>query len=163
MIRRLTMTLTLACAAALIWVACSNNNASSDPPHTDGVTPRVTEVDTSGDAGAYTFSVTLRTPDTGCDQYADWWEVTNADGTELLYRRILAHSHVNEQPFTRSGGTVAVDADTEVVVRTHMSNSGYSRRAMRGSVGGGFAAADLADDFGAALEQAEPQPSGCAF
>lgn len=47
------------------------------------------------------FSVTLTHPDTGWDHYADGWRVEDADGT-VLGLRVLAHPHVNEQPFTRS-------------------------------------------------------------
>ena len=63
----------------------------------------VTAVSATGEAGAYTFDATVRSPDTGCNSYADWWEVVSPNG-ELLYRRVLLHSHVDEQPFTRSGG-----------------------------------------------------------
>ncbi len=45
--------------------------------------------------------VTLSHPDTGWDHYADGWEVIAADGNRLGLR-VLAHPHVNEQPFTRS-------------------------------------------------------------
>ena len=55
----------------------------------------VTEISWTGEEHNYTFSVTLRSPDTGCEQYADWWEIIDLEGN-LIYRRILGHSHVNE-------------------------------------------------------------------
>ena len=70
----------------------------------------VRSVSASGEANAYRFSVEISSPDLGCEQYADWWEVVDEDG-ELIYRRVLAHSHVSEQPFTRSGGPIDIDAD----------------------------------------------------
>ena len=85
----------------------------------------VTKVDIIGTANDYSFTVTVNSPDTGCDNYADWWEVVTTEG-ELLYRRVLLHSHVDEQPFTRSGGTVAIPPQQEVIVRVHMSADGYS-------------------------------------
>lgn len=48
-----------------------------------------------------TVHVTLSHPDTGWDHYADGWEVLDANGTRLGLR-VLAHPHVEEQPFTRS-------------------------------------------------------------
>lgn len=47
------------------------------------------------------ISVTLAHPDTGWDHYADGWQVSTPDGTELGVR-VLHHPHVTEQPFTRS-------------------------------------------------------------
>jgi len=133
----------------------------SDPD--DAVTADVTAVRVSGAAGAYTFSVTLRSPDTGCDQYADWWEVVTPDG-ELVYRRILAHSHVNEQPFTRSGGPVKLQETTQAIVRGHMSNAGYGGVAFSGSPASGFDAdASVASALAPELADAAPQPDGCAF
>ncbi|MEZ4385249.1 MAG: hypothetical protein R3A79_28230 [Nannocystaceae bacterium] len=109
------------------------------------------------------WSVEVRSPDAGCERYADWWEVVTPGG-DLIYRRILAHSHVDEQPFTRSGGPVEVGADDEVIVRAHMSPGGYGGQALRGSAGGGFTVdASIAADFAPALEQAPPLPEGCAF
>ncbi len=58
----------------------------------------VSEVEATGQANNYTLAVTVSSPDTGCDSYADWWEVITPEG-ELLYRRVLLHSHVDEQPF----------------------------------------------------------------
>lgn len=46
-------------------------------------------------------SVTILHGDTGWDHYADGWRIEDADG-QVLGTRILAHPHVNEQPFTRS-------------------------------------------------------------
>jgi hypothetical protein len=116
----------------------------------------------SGDANAYQFNVEIQSPDTGCDQYADWWEVISEDG-DLIYRRILNHSHVSEQPFTRSGGPVAVDQDMTVIVRAHMNPGGYGGTAFRGSVGDGFDIIQLKPDFAADLAQSEPLPAGCGF
>lgn len=122
----------------------------------------VNKVTVSGAAENYTFSVTLKSPDTGCDQYANWWEVISPDG-DLIYRRILAHSHVNEQPFTRSGGPVGISDGQEVIIRAHMNNTGYGGRAMKGSVAIGFKPIVLDADFAIDLEKAEPLPSDCAF
>jgi len=116
----------------------------------------------SGAENTYQFSVEISSPDTGCEQYADWWEVITEDG-ELIYRRILAHSHVSEQPFRRSGGPAAIDADTVVIVRAHMHPYGYGGEAFRGSVAAGFEAVQLETGFAAGLEEIDPLPSGCGF
>ncbi len=111
---------------------------------------------------AYTFEVTIESPDTGCDQYADWWEVVDLDGT-LIYRRILDHSHVTEQPFTRSGENIELTEYKEVYVRMHMNNSGYAAQAQKGSVENGFQATELDIDFAKDLEKMAPLPNACAF
>ncbi len=59
------------------------------------------------DGGTYRFDVTVRSADTGWEKYADAWEVRGPDGT-VLGTRVLAHPHVDEQPFTRSLAGVAV-------------------------------------------------------
>ncbi|WP_238719066.1 hypothetical protein [Pelagihabitans pacificus] len=124
--------------------------------------PQVTDVSVTGNENAYTFSVTIISPDTGCDQYADWWEVVDTDGN-LVYRRILTHSHVEEQPFTRSGGPVDISENTAVYIRAHMNNSGYGTAVFQGSVADGFTAGRLGTDFAEELESTEPLPDGCAF
>lgn len=76
-------------------------------------------------ASGWTFSVTVRHPDTGWDHYADGWAVLAPDGTELGFRELL-HPHETEQPFTRSLSGVAVpDGLTEVVIRAHDSVHGW--------------------------------------
>ena len=124
----------------------------------------VQKVTVSGNEGAYNFSVTLLSPDEGCGQYANWWEVVTSD-QELVYRRILGHSHVNEQPFTRSGGSVSIQEAEIVIIRAHMNTSGYGEGeiAMRGSVEAGFLPFSVSSKFASNLEQQDPQPSGCAF
>lgn len=122
----------------------------------------VISVEVSGNEGAYRFSVGINSSDTGCDQYADWWEVISEDGA-LIYRRILLHSHVDEQPFVRSGGSVAISPDSVVWVRAHMHPGGYGGAAFRGSVQAGFSEAELGLDFADDLAEELPLPDGCAF
>ncbi|NJL87334.1 MAG: hypothetical protein HC886_17315 [Leptolyngbyaceae cyanobacterium SM1_1_3] len=128
---------------------------------TGGNFATVTAVEaTAGEPGAYTFAVTVQSPDTGCDRYANWWEVISAEG-DLIFRRILAHSHVDEQPFRRAGGSVAVQPDQTVIIRAHMQPTGYGNQAMQGSIDAGFSSVQLPDGFAANLAQAAPQPLGC--
>jgi len=122
----------------------------------------VLSVQVTGNPGAYQFAVEIASPDTGCEQYADWWEVFTDDG-QLLYRRILLHSHVDEQPFTRSGGPVEISADSVVYVRAHMNTTGYGGTVMRGTVRDGFEPAEVEADFGSGLERIPPLPEDCAF
>lgn len=131
--------------------------AATSPARAD-----VTAVSASGAPGAYELAVTIASPDRGCEQYASWWEVISPEG-QLLYRRILGHSHVDEQPFTRSGGPAPIAADERVIVRAHMAPGGYGGGAMQGSVSAGFTPVDLATDFAAALAERDPLPDGCAF
>jgi hypothetical protein len=122
----------------------------------------IMSISVSGGQEAFTFSVTVSSPDEGCDRYADWWEVVSPDG-ELIYRRVLLHSHVNEQPFTRSGGPVPIKPDEVVWVRAHMNPDGYGGTAMQGSVAKGFEAVELDADYAPHLAETPPLPSGCNF
>ena len=128
---------------------------------TDGIA-QVTNVTTTGQDGLYTFSTTINSPDLGCQQYADWWEIIDLEGN-LLYRRILAHSHVEEQPFTRSGGPVTISENTEVYIRAHMNTTSYGSTVFKGSIIKGFTSENLDITFAKNLEEIEPLPSGCAF
>lgn len=96
--------------AALLMAA----PAMADPAEIVGV-----EAEPSPDG--WRVSVTIRHADTGWDDYADGWRVV-ADG-EVVGTRVLAHPHVEEQPFTRSMsgieipedvGTVEVESSTNV-------------------------------------------------
>jgi len=148
------------------FTCCSSNSANENPAEIATMVNEgeaaVVAVSTSGNSGNYTFNVTISSPDTGCEQYADWWEVLRTNGT-LIYRRILAHSHVNEQPFTRSGSSVHIEESTEVYVRAHMNTNGYGTKVMKGSIANGFQAADLEADFALEVADQEPTPNGCAF
>jgi len=120
-------------------------------------------VSTSGSQRAYSFVVTVSSPDIGCSQYADWWEVLTAQG-DLLYRRTVSHSHILEQPFTRAGGPVPVWSWQTVIVRAHMSNVGYGGVAMQGSVLSGFEPTPyIAGDFAPEVETQDPLPEKCHF
>jgi len=130
---------------------------TSSPAKADVVSVQVT-----GSPGNYQFSVEIASPDTGCDQYADWWEVLTEQG-ELVYRRILTHSHVDEQPFTRAGGPIAIDADRVVIVRAHLHSTGYGGKSWKGTVQSGFVEIELVPDFADSVETEPPQPAGCDF
>ncbi|WP_378174183.1 hypothetical protein [Aquimarina sp. SS2-1] len=144
--------------------SCSNNENSdvgTNNPTTE-TTAVVSNVSVTGEENNYTFSVEIKSPDQGCNQYADWWEVISEEGM-LLYRRILAHSHVNEQPFTRSGGPINITKDQIVYIRAHMNNKGYGNIVFKGSVSTGFSQETIEITFANELETAEPLPNGCAF
>ena len=74
----------------------------------------------------WSFSVTVRHPDTGWEDYADGWDVVLPDGTvanpdpSTPFTRLLIHPHVTEQPFTRNQSNILIPGDvTEVRVRAH--------------------------------------------
>ena len=122
----------------------------------------ITAIQISGTENNYTFNVTIKSPDTGCQQYADWWEVFDQDG-HLLYRRILGHSHVDEQPFTRSGGPINIREDQVVYIRAHMNPFGYGSYGFAGSVKDGFNEEMISISTASELEETAPLPKNCAF
>lgn len=150
-----------------LWIgSCSTDKekmlAENDVAETLQGTKQVAKIEVSGYENRYIFNVTIESPDTGCDQYADWWEVVDVKGN-LIYRRILDHSHVTEQPFTRPGENVELSEHQEVYVRMHMNNSGYALKAQKGSVKSGFQATELDVEFAKDLEKTVPLPEACAY
>ncbi len=145
-------------------VACGMDTTVVDDemvdPEPEKTGAEVRSVSVTGTENNFTFTVEVKSPDTGCDQYADWWEVLTPDSI-LIYRRILTHSHVSEQPFKRSGGPVAITSDQAVIVRAHMNNLGYGATAMQGSVGNDFVQKSLDDDFAQSLMLQDPLPGDC--
>lgn len=161
-------TLLLSVSLVFMWMCCCSTDKNININKEDEMMlltleeASITAVEVSGDENAYTFNVSILSPDTGCEQYADWWEIIDLDGN-LIYRRILGHSHVDEQPFTRSGSPVEISANLEVYIRTHMNNTGYSKNVQKGTVANGFSAIELDVEFAQVLAETNPLPSGCAF
>ena len=84
----------------------------------------------------YKFDVTLRHADEGWEHFANKWEVTAPDGP-VLGTRVLAHPHVEEQPFTRSLSGVKIPENlTEVIVRAHDLVHGYGGKTVEVKVPG---------------------------
>ena len=80
------------------------------------------------------FTVTLRHGDTGWDHSADGWEVVDADGKRLGYRKLM-HPHVHEQPFTRSLSSVMVpDGMQEVYIRARCKEEGWAGETVKVSL-----------------------------
>jgi hypothetical protein len=152
-----TMLTRLAALAVALYLPALTPDAHAATP-----TANVVAVEASGRPGHYDFSVRIASPDRGCQQYANWWEVLSERG-ELLYRRILWHSHTSEQPFERSGGPVNIAATQVVWVRAHMHPGGYGGTALRGSVQDGFKPAAAPAGFAAGVESLAPQAESCAF
>jgi hypothetical protein len=157
-------TSTMTEATAVIKSTAEEETMPATPSITSQGIPSadIISLDVSGDPGAYRFSVGVRSPDLGCEQFADWWEVIDEQG-DLIYRRILLHSHTGEQPFVRSGGPVPIAPEDVVLVRAHMHPSGYGGVAFKGSIQTGFQEIELSPDFASELENSPPLPEGCAF
>lgn len=143
------------------------------PPEQTPIYAHVTAVVVSGSAPDYNLSVSIESSDVDCTQFANWWEVLSEEGT-LLYRRILTHSHTDENgtsdadapgnTFTRSGGPIDLSSNQKVYVRAHMNTGGYNGAVMVGTMEEGFSVAtDLVDDFAEAVESEEPQSARCDF
>lgn len=93
--------------------------ALADPPGIEAAQARRT-----GDT--WRIDVTLSHPDTGWSHYADGWRVLDMEGHELGLR-VLAHPHVDEQPFTRSlTGVQLPEGTTRVQVQARCLVDGWN-------------------------------------
>lgn len=102
-------------AAALLVSA-----AAAEEPKIDNVVAR------QASDGSWRFDVTISHPDTGWDHYADGWRILDMAGNELGMR-VLAHPHVEEQPFTRSLSGVRIPEGTrEVQVQARDKPGGWN-------------------------------------
>jgi hypothetical protein len=152
------------CAAVLLSVGlvvgCSSEEPTGPVPGGSDPKANVTNVTTSGSPQNYQFTVTVRSPDEGCAEYADWWEVLSQEG-ELIYRRTIDEPHVDEQPFTTTGGPVEIPEDQLVIVRAHMREAGYGGQAFEGAPGtpNAFDPVVLPDSFAFDLDDVSPQPA----
>jgi len=112
----------LALVAATLVAGCAGQSTPTDlAPKSGGEQTAPTGcadvinvVITAQGSGSYRFDVTVRSPDTGWDKYADLWEVRAADGS-VLGERVLTHPHVDEQPFTRSQSGISIPTDVPTV------------------------------------------------
>ena len=155
--------------ASLAAFGCANTpqhetpTDSTEATGSGGPAAHVIGVSATGSDGQWTFSVTIESDETGCGQYADWWELVSTDG-ELVYRRILDHSHPDDQPFTRAAKqSIDVTSTTELFARAHLAPGGYVGRVFGGSIDAGFLETQVSGDFASALASVPPQPEGCLF
>ena len=108
-------------------VAAPSSTPNPVPPSEGDGNANVVYVEAvQAENGSWTFHVTVEHPDTGWEDYADGWDVVAPDGDVLKrdggdpFTRLLAHPHVNEQPFRRSQGGIVIPAGvTWVRVRAH--------------------------------------------
>jgi hypothetical protein len=138
---RVAAAVALSLAGILAVAACTTSGGGTDVTTVGAggstvVTTSVITPGTSGCAdvvdasiestsGGYRVSATLLTADTGWEKYADAWEVRTLDGT-VLGTRVLAHPHVDEQPFTRSLNGVAIPGGvTSVEIAARDSIEGF--------------------------------------
>lgn len=124
--RRLVATLMV---AAFLLAACGADRPSEPPgsalpastattqpaPASSTGCADVLAVELIPGANGYSVRVTVASADTGWEKYADLWTVSTADGV-VLGERVLAHPHVEEQPFTRQLDGVAIPPGTTAVV-----------------------------------------------
>ncbi len=89
----------------------------------------------SSGTNRWSVSVTLKHDDIGWDHYADNWRVVDGEGN-MLGDRVLYHPHVEEQPFTRSLGSVKItEGITTVYIEAHDKLHGWSPTRLRLDMG----------------------------
>ncbi len=90
----------------------------------------VVAVEVTRTGTTYRFDVTLRHDDASWEHYANRWEILAPDGS-ILATRVLAHPHINEQPFTRSLSGVKIPTGiNQVEIRAHDSVHAYGGKTM---------------------------------
>jgi hypothetical protein len=90
---------------------------------------QVIRVTATRTGSTWTFSVTVRHADEGWNHYADQWQVVDPESGEVLATRVLAHPHVDEQPFTRSLSNIAIpEGVAAVLVRAKCNLHGFEGR-----------------------------------
>jgi len=78
--------------------------------------------------GTWCFYVSVRHHDTGWNDYADAWKIADMSG-KIFVTRILAHPHVDEQPFTRSMCGIVIPKNiSKVMVSAKTNKDGYKGR-----------------------------------
>lgn len=143
------------------YAGFSQNDLIDCPKPTQTNSAEVISVEVTGLENEYIFDVGVLSSDIDCTQYANWWEVLTLNG-DLIYRRILTHSHI-EQPFVRSGGLINILKNQVVIVRAHMNTSGYGVKTFIGSPSSEFVPFETEQNFACDLETQEPLPEDCAF
>ena len=110
---------------ALVAAACAGADANATTTTTVEGCADVVGVEVKSAGDRFVVSATVRSADTGWDRYADAWEIRSPDG-EVIGTRVLAHPHVDEQPFTRSLSDVEIPGDvTSVEIAARDSVVGY--------------------------------------
>lgn len=92
-------------------------------------TPEIVDVAATKIGADWRFEVTVAHDDEGRDHYADAWRVVGPDG-EVYGMRVVAHPHVDEQPFTRSLSGVSIpEGVSEVTVDAKDNVDGWGEPA----------------------------------
>ena len=92
----------LLAAVAVVFVAgCGNADDVADSVAAAEGCADVVDAAVTPSGDRFVVTATVESADTGWERYADAWEVRTTDG-DVLATRVLAHPHVDEQPFTRS-------------------------------------------------------------
>nr|WP_306266727.1 hypothetical protein [Pararhizobium sp. IMCC3301] len=97
--------------AAALWFVL----LAAVSPALAGEAEVVTAAATPDSTGAWRIDATIRHADEGWEHYANAFEVLGPQG-RILAVRVLVHPHVEEQPFTRSLGDVAIPPGTDFIV-----------------------------------------------
>ena len=127
----------------------------------------------------YEFSVTIQSPDEGCDRHANWWEILSEEG-ELLGRKIIDSPHEFERPFKTTATFTIPNTEQTIIVRAHFSdfinenyrgdpyNNGnevgeYTTQAMKGTLSkaNSFESIRLPAQFASKVERIGEQPKQC--